>query len=145
MTMSSEFDNLSRAIERDARLLDVLPEVAPSATGLERVRAAVAAEARDIGLRRRRFAALRLWGGVAAALLLAVGLTWMQPATSGFNGSDPDELVGEWAEAWEESTQSLTGLLDGGWIYGDFGEDDETLLDDYFDSLDQSLQKLESL
>jgi hypothetical protein len=144
--MIEDIGELEQAVERDMALLRALPHAAPSEACVERTRTAILVEAARVGRRRRRLAALRLWSGVAAALLLACVLAWNGPRGGARTpATDPDALVGQWADAWDESARQLTSLLDGGWIYADFGASDETDFDDYFRSVDQSLDLFEAL
>ncbi len=145
--MSSEMDNLERTVEREMELLRDLPAVSPRRECVERIQAAVVAEAARVTRHRRAMRLAQAGLGVAAALVLAFGLSTMRPQHRTVGGMGPEAALDEWAMAWDESSGRVTRLLDGGWISGDFGNrgDDEGEFEDLFDSLDQSLGRFESL
>lgn len=144
--MAGEFDRLERAVEQDMRLLGDLPEIAPSAGCLERLRAAVGVEAARATRRRRQLVLLRAWGGVAAAVLFAVALASSVRTQRVTTPADPEAVLADWTTAVEESTQRIAGLLDNGWIHGDFGVDEDASdVDDLLRSLEQSFSEFESL
>lgn len=143
--MNGEVDKLERTVERELELLGELPLVAPRRECLERVKAAVAAEAVRVARAYRTPGGLRVGIGVAAALLLAVGLATRPPQPDRPAALDAEATLRAWAAAWDESSSRLTSLLDEGWNGGVFGPDADAELDDLFRSLDQSFDRFESL
>jgi hypothetical protein len=122
------------------RLLDELADCRLSGELLERVRAAVRAEAVRVRAARRRRAVWRGCGSVAAAILLIAGLRLVQPwpPESGFAADDPVRQLDEWIAAVDESRELL--LEEGGFCRGasDF-DDEEAQLDELLECLETSL------
>ncbi len=146
--MADELDNLEREVEREMALLRSLPAEPLDRACVDRVTAAVVAEAARIGRTRRRRAWVRVSLGAAAAVLLALGVRQMWPRTSAtLSAPDADAQLQQWAAALDESDDRVAALAAEGWSRGDTGnqsEEDEEL-EELFHSVDQSLLHFEEL
>ncbi|MCK4342503.1 MAG: hypothetical protein KAY37_12360 [Phycisphaerae bacterium] len=140
-------DKLERTVEREMGLLRELPPVSPRRECVGRIKAAVAREAARAARYHRTLRVLRSGIGVAAAIMLAVGLATMSGLPRPVGWLSSEATLDEWAAAWDESSRRVTSLLDGGWIGDGFGNGlgEDVELDDLFDSLDQSFGHFEDL
>ena len=147
---ADELDKLERLVERQMDLLaDLPPEEAPRPAHLARVEAAVRAEAARQGRRTTAFPVLPRWATVAAAVLLAVGLTGVFTRSSGsaWPRVGDAELLAVWTEAVGQSSDTVTFLLDNGWMLNgaDVEDGEQTEVDGCRESLEQSFEQFETL
>lgn len=147
---ADELDKLERLVERQMDLLaDVPAEEAPRSAHLARVQAAVRAEAARHGWRTATFPVLPRWATVAASVLLAVGLTgvFTRSPTSVWPRVGDAELLAVWTEVVGQSSDAVTFLLDNGWMLNgvDVEDDEQTEVDGFLDSLEQSFEQFETL
>jgi hypothetical protein len=145
--MAGDLDNLERTVERDMELLHALPAELPSPACLDRVKAAVVAEAARVSRAHRRLRIIRASLAAAAVLVLAVGASTLWPRPHRPVEPDADALLNQWAAALDESSSRVAALVDEGWVRSEpgGGGDEETELDDLLRSLDQSLTRFEEL
>lgn len=145
--MTNAIDKLEQTVERQMDLLDNLPVEPPRPECVARVKAAVVAEAARLGVLTSASRTPR-WLSVAAALLLAVGLSGVfmsQSARLGQPASDV-ELFEMWAAAVDESSDTLAFLLEEGWVLNGAGaESDESELEDFLHSLEESFEQFETM
>lgn len=140
--MTEPLHELESAVERDMRMLRALPETKPDPACMERVHQAVAAESERVGRRWRRPGVWRGIAGLAAAAVLVGALVVAPGGAPSIQGAP---LPGGWADAWDSSSERLVGLLDGGWIHADYGLQEDEDLETMFQSLDQTLEQLDTL
>lgn len=141
--MARELDKLESVVECEMELLRGLPAETPSDSCLARIRTAALAENRRLVQRERWMRASRVVGVAAAAVLLVVGLTF----SAGSRPDDAEVLLGEWAAAWDTSREQVADLLDEGWIVRGTADavDEDTAIDDLFQSLSRTLDRFEDL
>lgn len=141
--MSGGLEQLEQRVERELALLGSLPAVTLDPACRARVTAAALAEAKRLG--RRRYGLARVGGGVAAALLLAAGWTFLVPGGAAAR-PEAEVVLRDWARAWDESSRSVGDLLAGGWVATEFGAEPEGAnVDELFNVLDQSLDRFGAL
>jgi hypothetical protein len=145
--MAGDLDNLERTVERDMELLRALSAELPNPACLDRVKAAVVAEAARVSRSGRRLRIIRASLTAAAVLVLAVGAWTLWPRPPRPVEPDADALLNQWAAALDESSSRVAALVDEGWPHGDAGggTDQDAELDDLLRSLDQSLTRFEEL
>lgn len=143
--MADSLKQLERQVERDMELLRALPPAALRAEVLTRIQGSVRREAERIARMRNTLRGLRALAGAAAALLLALGISASITGRLAVVDNDHEVLVSDWTAAWEESTTRVAGLVEPGGADLPDGADAETELDDVLRSLDQSLERFESL
>lgn len=141
--MKPQLKQLGHLVEREAKLLGGLPPAEPRPEVLARVKAAVRAEAARLGGATPAVWRLPRWAGIAAAVLLAVGLSGvftgpMRPAGPADGGVESLNL---WADAVGDSNDRLSSLLDDGWLLEGGGRDGESV-EGLLDSLDTSFEQL---
>jgi hypothetical protein len=142
--MRTSIEQREHAVQRDARLLAALPAAAPSPAALERLHADVdrlaLAERHRARLRGLRQVAV----GMAAALVLTVGLAGISRTPSDSGGAD--EALGVWLTALDASTGRLVEVVDAGWVSTGSERDlSAPELDALLDSFDDSLERLDTL
>jgi hypothetical protein len=145
--MVDDLDNLERTVERDMELLRALSAELPSPACLDRLKAAVVAEAARVSRAHRRLRIIRASLAAAAVLVLAVGAGTLWPRPPRPVEPDADALLNQWAAALDESSSRVAALVEEGWARGDSGggTDQDAELDDLLRSLDQSLTRFEEL
>ena len=145
--MTSVMDKLEQTVERQMNLLDNLPAEPLRSECVAQVKAAVVAEAARLRVLTSASRTPR-WLSVAAALLLAVGLSGVfksQSARLGQPAGDV-ELLEMWAAAVDESSDTLAFLLEEGWVLNGTGtESDESELEDLLRSLEESFEQFEAM
>lgn len=143
--MKLQLKQLERLVEHEAKLLADLPPVEPRPEVLVRVKAAVRAEAARLGGATPAIWRLPRWTGIAAAVLLAVGLSG--PFTGPLRPAEPAdggvESMNLWADAVGDSNDRLSSLLDDGWLLEGGGRDGESV-EGLLDNLDASFEQLYS-
>ncbi|MFH1748929.1 MAG: hypothetical protein ABIG44_18000 [Planctomycetota bacterium] len=149
--MSEPLENLERQVEGEMGLLAPLPDhLEPRAEQLTALKAAVIREARNLGGLPKAARVLPRWVGMAAAVMLAVGLSGFLtrgPLTSNL-ALDDEELLSAWTEAVGRSSDRLTFLLDDGWLINgaaDYDDGETTEFDGLLESLEQSFEHFETL
>jgi hypothetical protein len=140
--MMEPLHELESAVERDMGLLRALPAIKPDPACMERLHQAVAAESERVWRRRR---GPGVWRGIAGLAAAAVLVGALVVAPGGGPSIQGTQLPGGWADAWESSSERLVGLLDGGWIRADYGLEEDEDLETMFQSLDQTLEQLDTL
>ncbi len=105
--MAGKLDNLEREVEQDMALLRALPAEPLTPASLDRVTAAVLAEAARISRLDRRLRIVRLSVAAAAVLVLAVGAWTLHGYVLRPGEGDPDALVSDWAAALDESNSRV--------------------------------------
>ncbi len=151
--MDREFKRLEREIDRGLAALTPYLRAPPPPPGLTAdIKAAASAEAQRLRWRQRRLIALRPMVGVAAALLLVVGLSL--PRGSGLSegvfalGESPEAVFSGWVDALGASGEQFTRLLEEGWVsesrFGPAGEENGED-GDPLDSLEESLESFEQM
>lgn len=140
--MDAELRDFERRVTAEAELLRQLPAVAlPDAT-LARVRSAVVAAGQQAAARRRWVRRGQLVSGLAAAVLLTIGINVTSRELA---RPDPwlasSATLDDWSVAWDESGTRITRLLDDGWLGAGFGDEIDSTDDAeaYLDSVEQSL------
>jgi len=146
--MNDDIKQLERSVlaelEHLGPQLDAPP---PRAEWVRAVQIAVGDEIDRWYSARRRLALLRSVGGLAAALLLAVGLLHApESATSWLLVADqpPEQAVEDWLGAIEDSSDQLAELLEQAWTV-DAGPADDELPADPFKYLEESLDYFNTL
>jgi hypothetical protein len=150
--MNAEFEQQERKIDRGlAALATNLRAPAPRPERIADIKEAVSTEARRLQRRQRRLVALRPLVGVAAALLLLVGLN--VPGGSGWSGQlfapgeDPEAVFAGWVDALGESREQFTRLFEADWLPESPGPGAEQngAGRDPLDSLEESLESFEQI
>ena len=141
----NKLTELQDAVEQEMSLLHGLPPARPTPGALGRTRAAVHAEALRLRARARRLARLETCGGLAAAVLLAIGLFTHTPARHVEPANDPESVWTDFGDAWEQTSDQLAGLVHEGWTDAATRGSDEIDLDDALDSIDATFERLEQL
>lgn len=149
--MSAAYRELEDRIERRLSPWRAALDVAPPIGVTERVRAAVAAEARR--LQQRELAERRWQPALAAAAAIALAMTlagprfqagtWQAPVL--VVKADPEVLLNEWSEALEESGEHFTRLLNDPFGWADWSADDPAAAEDALSGLEESLHVFEDL
>ncbi len=131
---------LELTLEREMALLHSLPAPPlPRPEFVARLKLAVAAEAVRVGA--PAGGGVRRWMGIAAALVLAVGLGRFL-SQSPPSGPEP-ELVDAWVVAVEQSGAALNQWLNDGWIVE--GRESPAQAEDWLDSLERSFEQFEQM
>ena len=147
--MKSDLDKFEALVEQEAQLLAQLPAAPPRSACVARVQAAVIAESERLGPPGARRWTLPRWGATAAAVLLAAGLSGLlsSPLPTGGATMDDAELLGVWAEAVGESTDSLALLLEDGWLVNGASRemDSDAEIDGFLNGLEQFFEPLDAL
>jgi len=150
--MDREFERQERESDRQlTALARYLRAPTPRPKLIVDIKEAMSAEAQRLRRRQRRLVALRPLVGVAAALLLAVGLSL--PRGSGLSeqmfsvGESPGQVFADWVDALGESREQFTRLLDAAWFPEGFGPGDEEngAGRDPLDTLEESLESFEQI
>lgn len=143
--MSEELEKLERDVERELVLLRQLPPALPSRASVERAQARVVAEAARRARRWRWIGAPRVWAGVAAAAVLAIGW-WSWPrGTVSRMSADADAELAAWAVAFDASSASLSEVVEFGWASTAGATDADVELDGLIRGLDESLARFDEL
>ncbi len=145
--MWNELDKLEQAVEREMKLISQLPESRPSMTTMERLRRTVRNETVHYRTQQRTLSGLRNWGGIAAAVALAIGLTFGTTTSRDVADASPEQVLADWATAWDESHDRLTNVFDETWSLADGTSDldDAGEIDELFESWDTALDQFDSL
>jgi hypothetical protein len=143
IAMNVDLDQLERLAEQELRHLPHLPPVTLPADRLARIKAAVAAESLRLRRRERVLRVVRRVSGVAAAIglacLLYVRPASVTPAPPGIVEGEPSQLLFEWVESIEDSSERMTAVIDGSWMWRDAERPmDEADFDDLLQGLEQS-------
>ena len=138
---------IDAGLEAIGSRLDAAGHLRPQA--LERIRAAVLAEAACVAARRSGVRRLARWSTIAVAAAIALVMTW--PAGSrtpkGEALLEGPLSVSDWVVAAGESGEQITMLLEGDWRPEDWREPDlrHDSLEEALDSLEDSLSAMESV
>jgi len=145
--MTPELDKLERLIERELEVLAGLPAPTPSPEAAQRVKSAVRAEAIRLGRPSQRFSVLPRWAAVAAAILLAAGLSGVLTGSPkpGEQLADAAELLALWSDTVGRSSDRLSFLLEDGWLLEQPVRESPKALDRVLDTLDASFEQLGGL
>ncbi len=143
----NQFDELNDAVKRDLHLLDPLPAAQPSSDQVARWQQAVRLEAGRLRHQRGWFRVGRAAAGIAAAVLLVLGLSRWDGTSVATGADDPAAALADWTAALDESSSRMANLLEGGWIGDSFGEGDDEAseLEALFESFDASIEELQAL
>lgn len=139
-------NKLEREVERGlAALASELEVGEPRSAAVQRVRAAVAEEARRMHALERQRGAWRPLVGMAAAVALVLVLH--VPMTSGPQAPlagawDPNDALQTWAEAADESSRRVTQSLNGSLEASD---NERESGDDPFQSVEESFELFERM
>lgn len=142
--MSVELNTLEQMVERKMALLAALPAESLDAEALQRTQWAVAAENERL-LRQRRLLRWTRGGlGAAASILLAVAWVLSVGTPPAPVGGDVEAVLSDWTAALNESTDRLASLREVV-VTGEAGDEIGGELDELFNSLDETLERFESL
>lgn len=149
--MTDELRQLEQTVEQQMSLLRDLPRARPSAERLASVKAAVAAEAGRLAVRRARWHSAAGMIGLAAAVALALVLTAQWPERGGaalHHGrggvmADSSQLLDEWASAVEDSGEVAQAILTDEWVLN--GLDRNRDREGDFETLFRAFDELESI
>jgi hypothetical protein len=150
--MNPQLEQLERQIGRQlAELTPDLDAPAPRPECIAQLKVRVDAEARRLRRRQRRLVAARPWIGVAAAVLLAIGLSLPPAAGPGElvigPVQDADAAFVGWLDALDQSEERFAALLEEDWLLNGSvpaGEENGEGIDP-LDSLEQSLESFERM
>ena len=142
--MERQFEQLERLIEREQALLAQLPTPQPRPETLQRVKAAVRAEAARLGSRAAPGWTPPRWVGIAAAVLLAVGLSgaFWGSSTRVEPPFDARQQLAAWADAVADSNDRFGFLLDDGWMLESAGGENGEAIEGLLDSLETSFEHI---
>jgi hypothetical protein len=145
--MTHELRQFERVVDREMALLRELPTLTPRPGVLDRVKTAVRTEAGRASWSIAGFHTLPRWAAVAAAILMAVGLSGVLtgPFTSGEQPADAAELLAVWNHAVATSSDRAAFLLDGGWVLEDVGTENGEAIDGVLDGVESSFNQLGTL
>ena len=142
--MKNRTEQLEGLVERELQVLSELRTPAPRPEILARVKNAVRSEVGGLNRSRAGLYMLPRWAAVAAAVVLAVGLSGVFEGSikSGEQPADAAELLAVWTDAVGKSSDQITFLLADGWIVEDAAGENGEPMDRLLESLDASLEQL---
>jgi hypothetical protein len=145
--MNQKLEELERLVKQEMGLLAQLPAPDPGADAVGRVQDAVRAEAARLRPPRERVWVLPRWAAVAAAALLAVGLSdvFRGSLSPTGNTGDTRNALDVWAEAIQDSSDRMAYLLDYGWLVDSGTSEGSEPLQGLLESLDTSFKELGTL
>ncbi len=145
--MTRELEQFERLVEREMALLRELPSPAVRPEVLNRIHNAVGEEAGRSGRTSIGVHMLPRWAAIAAAILMAVGLSGVMtgPFKSGEQPADAAELLAALNQAVASSSDRAAYLLEGGWALEEAGTENGEAIEGVLDGVESSFNQLGTL